>query len=94
MKNWTKVVVFLFALVFAFATFTGCELSGSVADRTKMIKVANNLQEKQPTPMDIEYSLQRYNLIRRAYWVNGMREKARMLPCTTWGANPHYVIML
>jgi hypothetical protein len=25
--------------------------------------------------------LERYNLIRRAYWVNGQREKANALPC-------------
>lgn len=29
--------------------------------------------------MDISYSLERYNLIRRAYWVNGHREKANSL---------------
>lgn len=34
----------------------------------------------QQTPTDIEYSLERDNLIRRAYWVNGMREKAIALP--------------
>ena len=31
--------------------------------------------------IDIEYSLERYNLTRRAYWVNGQREKANTLPC-------------
>lgn len=35
----------------------------------------------QPTPTDINYSLERYNLIRRAYWVNGQREKANTLVC-------------
>ena len=35
----------------------------------------------QPTPTDIDYSLERYNLIRRTYWVNGQREKANSLPC-------------
>jgi len=39
------------------------------------------LAKNQPTPTDIEYSLERYNLIRRAYWVNGQREKAIALPC-------------
>lgn len=43
--------------------------------------MAANLQERQPTPSDIDYSLERYNLIRRAYWVNGQREKANALPC-------------
>ena len=44
-------------------------------------KVASSLAEKQPTPTDINYSLERYNLIRRAYWVNGQREKANALVC-------------
>lgn len=42
---------------------------------------ANKLQFNQPTPTDIDYSLERYNLIRRAYWVNGQREKANTIPC-------------
>ena len=42
---------------------------------------AQNLASSQSTPTDIEYSLERYNLIRRAYWVNGMRERANNLPC-------------
>ena len=40
-----------------------------------------DLAENQPTPNDIDYSLERYNLIRRTYWVNGQREKAVNLPC-------------
>ena len=39
------------------------------------------MQSNQPTPTDIDYSLERYNLIRRTYWVNGQREKANALPC-------------
>jgi hypothetical protein len=48
-------------------------------DRT--VEAAGMLQKNQPTPTDISYSLERYNLIRRAYWVNGQREKANALPC-------------
>lgn len=55
--------------------------SGSKADISNTIGAANTLQANQPTPTDIEYSLERYNLIRRAYWVNGQREKANALPC-------------
>lgn len=43
--------------------------------------VVNNLVNHQQTPTDIDYSLERYNLIKRAYWVNGQREKAMTLPC-------------
>ena len=61
---------------------TGCELNGSNVDANSTKEVASNLQSNQPTPTDIEYSLERYNLIRRAYWVNGQREKANALPCS------------
>lgn len=72
------VLVFVFILM-----FTGCEYdtSGSANDTKNTIEVANKLQTNQPTPNDIEYSLERYNLIRRTYWVNGQREKANSLVC-------------
>lgn len=65
------------------AMFTGCDAptNGSKADIKNTKEAAANLQTNQPTPTDIEYSLERYNLIRRAYWVNGQREKANALPC-------------
>lgn len=44
-------------------------------------KAAGGIVENQPVPTDIEYSLERYNVIKRAYWVNGQREKAMSLPC-------------
>ena len=54
---------------------------GSYNDVENMKDVANKLQYRQPTPTDIDYSLERYNLIRRTYWVNGQREKANSLVC-------------
>ena len=57
------------------------EDSGSKEDVLNTIQTASNLQENQPTPTDIDYSLERYNLIRRAYWVNGQREKAAAVVC-------------
>ncbi len=66
-------------------TLCGCaelfEETGSRADVKLTQKTANKLQDNQPTPTDIEYSLERYNLIRRAYWVNGQRERANTLVC-------------
>lgn len=56
----------------AYSTATDMENTQEVADR---------LAASQQTPTDIDYSLERYNLIRRAYWVNGQREKANTLPC-------------
>ena len=59
----------------------GCEVDGTTQDRLNTQNAAKTLQSNQPTPTDLEYSLERYNLIRRAYWVNGQREKANTLPC-------------
>lgn len=78
MKKFISIVC-LFALICCL--FAGCELNGTEVDSVNTQKTAANLQSNQPTPTDIEYSLERYNLIRRAYWVNGQREKANSLPC-------------
>ena len=79
----------LFALILTIAivltALAGCtaEVSGNGAEQdiSTTVANANKLQINQPTPTDIDYSLERYNLIRRAYWVNGQREKANALPC-------------
>lgn len=81
-----KILTFILAIIMAFAMvmcFNGCheDVSGSKQDVNNTINAANNIQSNQPTPTDISYSLERYNLIRRAYWVNGQREKANALPC-------------
>ena len=81
-----KILTFILAIVMVFAMtmcFTGCEYeeTGSQKDVNNTINAANTIQSNQPTPTDISYSLERYNLIRRAYWVNGQREKANALPC-------------
>ena len=59
----------------------GCEMTEAEVDQAKQMEVTDNLVKNQPTPTDIDYSLERYNLIKRAYWVNGQREKAMALPC-------------
>lgn len=88
------VLVALAALLLM--VLVGCDkvpASGSVADTIKTISNANTFQENQPTPSDIEYSLERYNLIRRAYWVNGQREKAMSLPCEIADIPLGYVVL-
>lgn len=80
-----KIFIVILTLTMMFGLI-GCapmdyQNEGSQEDVGAMIDVANGLQSNQPTPTDIEYSLERYNLIKRAYWVNGMREKANTLPC-------------
>lgn len=85
MKKTVRVVSLLVGIVLALLALTGCSniptAKGTKADVQAQITVANVLTGNQPTPTDINYSLERYNLIRRAYWVNGQREKANALAC-------------
>lgn len=80
-----KITVILLALFMTVVILSGCEdtvvSTGSEADLAAQENIASKLAENQPTPTDISYSLERYNLIRRAYWVNGQEEKANTLGC-------------
>lgn len=76
-----KFIVCLMVCICMAVSMAGCEENGSYSDSMNTRAAASTLQENQPTPTDIDYSLERYNLIRRAYWVNGQREKAIQLPC-------------
>lgn len=88
---WGIILMVLLAIMLS---MTGCaEATGTYADTMNTRAAADKLQTNQPTPTDIEYSLERYNLTRRAYWVNGQREKANALPCPV--SKPlGYVILL
>lgn len=83
-----KVLTMVLATIMVVCLFTGCSVESSEThtyntrdDINNTTEVASSLAERQPTPTDIDYSLERYNLIRRAYWVNGQREKANTLVC-------------
>ena len=76
-----KRAMLIVAILAAAVCLAGCDASERAQDAKRTLTIANNLQEHQPTPTDITYSLERYNLIRRAYWVNGQREKAVTLIC-------------
>ena len=86
-----RIIALLTAFIILSSLFmTACDLdstgssnasNGSKEDVSKTQSAANTLQYNQPTPTDLNYSLERYNLIRRAYWVNGQREKANTLVC-------------
>ena len=82
--NKMKVLVMVCLIA---VTMVACEYEtvASPIDTRTDIKntqtMADELVNNQPTPTDINYSLERYNLIRRAYWVNGQREKANALVC-------------
>lgn len=82
-----KLLTIAITILLTVSLLTGCTTvssssAGSASDVANQINVANKLQANQPIPTDIDYSLERYNLIRRAYWVNGQREKANALPCS------------
>lgn len=85
-----KILAFILALALCLCCvvgLTGCDIDtvdayDTVDDITAQKEVASNLAASQSTPTDINYSLERYNLIRRAYWVNGQREKANTLVCS------------
>lgn len=80
-----KIFILMLAVVITLGALVGCDEvnvgEGTYKDIQITQNTANKLQSNQPTPSDIDYSLERYNLIRRAYWVNGQREKANALPC-------------
>lgn len=81
MKKIITCLISVLLVVTMTACGTAAVTSGSKSDTKSTIDIANKLQTNQPTPTDIDYSLERYNLIRRTYWVNGQREKANALPC-------------
>lgn len=85
MKKILTVIISLIILVLMSACGITA-ISGSREDVKSTIEIVNRLQTNQPTPTDIDYSLERYNLIRRTYWVNGQREKANSL---TYSAMPY-----
>lgn len=77
-----KIIAILMVIMVMGVMLVSCdETSGSRQDMINQQQSADKLQSNQPTPTDIDYSLERYNLIRRTYWVNGQREKANALPC-------------
>jgi hypothetical protein len=73
--------VFCLVLCTLIVWLSGCSYSNATTDVSRQQQVTETLTDSQSTPTDIDYSLERYNLIKRAYWVNGQREKAMSLPC-------------
>lgn len=81
-----KKLLCMFLCAVMMVSMTACgeydsTTSGTKHDIASQKEVAGALANSQQTPTDISYSLERYNLIRRTYWVNGQREKANTLPC-------------
>lgn len=87
-KNIKKILSVVLVIAMVGAIFMGCDTESvkSTAQKTSQdtknaISAGANIIENQPAPTDLDYSLERYNIIRRAYWVNGQREKANSLQC-------------
>ncbi len=79
-----KLIIMVGILILTLVTLTGCTevaSNNTKKDVEATLNMGNTLAENQPTPTDINYSLERYNLIRRTYWVNGQRERANTLVC-------------
>lgn len=77
-----KKLIILFVILILI--MTGCEAPEPTATEQNKIdtKIATEtILDSQKTPTDISFSLERYNLIKRAYWVNGQREKAMQVKC-------------
>lgn len=89
-----KTIVLLLTICLMVLALVGCTDDANYNDKHATLMVGNKLAEAQPTPTDIEYSLERYNLIRRDYWVNGMEEKAKTLECPVEKPLGYIVLML
>ena len=86
-----KVIILVMTICMMMVWLAGCEgyeasattigATTTKQDVAATLRVGDYLVSNQPTPTDIDYSLERYNLIRRAYWVNGQREKANAMVC-------------
>lgn len=80
-----KIISILLASILIISTgivFCGCDYDTAESENTKTaMKSSSTIVDNQPAPTDLNYSLERYNVIKRAYWVNGQREKAMSLPC-------------
>lgn len=91
-----RIVSILLLVAITLCMLAGCDsdYQEQTSDVEKQHSITKELQQSQPTPTDIDYSLERYNLIRRAYWENGQREKALSLPCPVEKPLGYVVLML
>lgn len=82
MKRIINYLILTIILIAGLFILTGCvDDTETRKDIQETLNIGDKLAKNQPTPNDIDYSLERYNLIRRTYWVNGQREKANTLIC-------------
>lgn len=96
MKNIKKLLSVITIVGMVFLLTTGCDIDDTDTEKdvSNTLQIGDKLVKAQPTPTDIDYSLERYNLIKRAYWVNGMRDKARALPSPIADMPLGYIVLL
>ena len=82
-KSIARGIAMILIFTFVVAMFAGCTYTPTATQQNKIDteKATETLLSHQATPTDIEYSLERFNLTKRAYWVNGLHEKANAVPC-------------
>lgn len=88
-----KKIIGMLMVVCIVVLMVGCSTTSTSEDVKATIENGDTLSKSQPTPTDIDYSLERYNLIRRAYWVNGQRERARTFPCEIADIPLGYIVL-
>lgn len=93
MKKIYASILAAILMVCIFATPCSAISWFTPSDTVSTQNAGKTLAQNQPTPTDIRYSLERYNLIRRAYWVNGMREKAMSVVCPIADIPLGYVVL-
>lgn len=78
-----KIFILIGIMIAGAMLLTGCTGTNTETqkDIQATLEIGDKLADNQSTPTDIDYSLERYNLIRRTYWINGQREKANTLVC-------------
>ena len=77
-----KKILALCLVVVMAVGMVGCfEETNTQSNINDTMTVTEKMTGNQKTPTDIDWSLERFNLIKRAYWVNGQRQKADAVPC-------------
>ena len=82
-----KFIVCLMVCICMAVSMAGCEENGSYSDSMNTRAAASTLQENQPTPTDIDYSLERYNEEKQSW-----AEQAKMRANRTASTYNNYIL--
>lgn len=80
-KKVISIAMVVVLVISVCCLFACCAESSSENTNTQTaMKSSSTIIDDQPAPTDLSYSLERYNVIKKAYWVNGQREKLYRCP--------------